>query len=417
MTSTAQIVEARGHDYAEYRRACNAISGGEQTIAIEILNSLAEGNTQLWEVYNDLGVIANSCGNVSNAQAFLQKACSFRNAPDEVRINLALLQKFDKKYESALSTLSPLLRVRTHEPEILILVKEILGASLTLSAVGWARLVADLRTVSKEDITDPITFFPIPSTSIPDFKSELDEIGTEAENFRVHANIHEKDFLWQYLKQVSTTHVKDYFSGGKESADKIKKIVCDYFDCNKNISYLDFASGYGMVARHFKNVFPKNITYATCDIHPEANFFNAENLGKKAYQSSTLPQNLNFGEQFDVIFCLSFFSHISGDHFINWLSSLYGHVKEGGILAFTTHGRFSKQGPETKDDAIYFRPESEQKDLDTSLYGTSWVGSAYVIKAIKLIDPRGSDCVRVVRFSEAEWWGHQDLYVVAKLKR
>jgi len=243
-----------------------------------------------------------------------------------------------------------------------------------------------------------------------------EKIIVEAKKFNVHPNIHDNDFLWQYLTKVIPNPAENYFSDGFISATRIKDIVLNFFkNENKAISFLDFASGYGMVARHFKNVFPEYVTYATCDIHPEANAFNAEHLKIKTYQSDSFPTNLRLNDTFDVIFCLSFFSHISGDYFVDWLANIYSHIKEGGLMVFTTHGRFSRLEVKMEDDIIYFKPVSEQSDLNSNLYGMSWAGSGYVIKALKQIDPRGAAFTRVIRFSEAEWWDHQDLYVIAKL--
>jgi len=58
--------------------------------------------------------------------------------------------------------------------------------------------------------------------------------------------------------------------------------------------------------------------------------------------SRHVPEDLALGRTFDVVFALSFFSHVPEATFGRWLRALFAGVSEGGILIFTTHGLASQ---------------------------------------------------------------------------
>jgi len=60
---------------------------------------------------------------------------------------------------------------------------------------------------------------------------------------------------------------------------------------------------------------------------------------------------------------------------------------------------------------FWFRPNSEQKDLDVADYGQAIVTSDYVKREVQRSVGRSLE-----RHSEGFWWEHQDLYVLRKPK-
>ena len=234
--------------------------------------------------------------------------------------------------------------------------------------------------------------------------------------YRVHGLVHPGDYLFHYIRGIRSLAdpVEEYFSNGRNSANLLRSILFDQlggFRADRIFSLLDFASGFGMVARHYPIVLP-NAVVTTCDIHAEANRFNAANIGTRSLQSTVIPEELSAEGAFDVVFSLSFFSHVSDEFFLRWLSKLYSLVKPGGYLVFTTHGRFSTEKP-LPPEGIHFIPQAEQQDLEARYYGTSYVAPSYVIGLLDRLDetPRARS---LALFREAYWWSHQDLYVVAK---
>lgn len=186
------------------------------------------------------------------------------------------------------------------------------------------------------------------------------------------------------------------------------KDICG-FDGEQKLHLLEFVSGYGCVTRHIKNVIPFSVTTA-CNIHQQAVQFIKEKLGTEAVLSASRPEDLHIKPEFDVVFALSFFSHMPKNKFPQWLRKLASFVKPGGYLIFTTHGLESpKYFPNCQfdEEGFYFHPASEQKDLSTQGYGITCNHPAYAFARIFEI-PK----LTLKYFHEGYWWGHQDVFVV-----
>ena len=163
-----------------------------------------------------------------------------------------------------------------------------------------------------------------------------------ARQYGVPPEIHPEDMIWQFLlrrRNLPTPEaaVQHYFSDGSESARKLWGIVREHLPSvgsSRKASILEFASGYGMVTRHLANM-PGQPRLVACDIHQEAVDFIRDRLHQPAIMSRHLPEEAIFGESFDVVFALSFFSHIPEATFTRWLAALFAAVRPGGILVFS----------------------------------------------------------------------------------
>jgi cyclopropane fatty-acyl-phospholipid synthase-like methyltransferase len=248
---------------------------------------------------------------------------------------------------------------------------------------------------------------------------DWDEIRQKnAARYSVSPEIHDNDLLMHFLLSHPAFPEPDqaigyYFSDGAESARKLKAILDRNAPSPPTGSYslLEFASGYGMVTRHLAHELV-GADIVSCDIHDGAVDFINNTLHSSAVASRHVPEELSLDRLFDVVFALSFFSHMPEATFGRWLKALFSVVRPGGILAFTTHGLVSQKHfgelvlPES---GFAFIASSEQGDLDEDEYGSSIASPDYVI----------GEVYRTVRapiceFKHAYWWGHQDLYVVAK---
>lgn len=249
------------------------------------------------------------------------------------------------------------------------------------------------------------------------YKKLIDEIST---NYGVLNKIHDNDFIFHFLLNNpmlpnDADKVNYYFQDGAQSAQLFISLINKYLAKKENIKVLEFASGYGRVSRHLTKL--NNITELCCsDIHPEAMQFIADNLGVKTYPSVDAPEDFNPDEKFDVVFALSFFSHMPASSWGKWLQSLFKCLAEDGLLIFTAHGLSSAElmqipVKDIKENGFYFRPDSEQGDLDIAKYGTTVSLSDYVLKEIAKL-PHG----RLLLYEEGFWWKHQDLYIIKHIK-
>lgn len=246
----------------------------------------------------------------------------------------------------------------------------------------------------------------------------------DAARLQVPHQIHEEDYLYQFLEQhpdIGPRAQSEYFTSARQSAEKVREIILRNnapfgiasIDID-SFSLFDFASGFGMVNRHFRNVLPGAHVEA-CDIHPEAINFHSQYLGIDCILSTDKPLNLPNNRQYDVVLALSFFSHMPMITWGDWLSALLGRVKQGGLMIFTTHGPSSQLAKvhrlvESGND-FQFYPVSEQDDLDNATYGTSYSHPRYVMDLLS--------AMREYHLSEyrmGAWWGgNQDAYAIVRL--
>ena len=243
----------------------------------------------------------------------------------------------------------------------------------------------------------------------------FDIILSKASEYNSKPDIHDEDFIFEFLiENPSFKRVDDainyYFMDGRNSARKLSGLINDICkNDNNHINLLEFASGYGCVTRHFDNEL-EDVDVTSCDIHEKAVNFIKSNLGMNAILSNSNPELFKTDVKYDVIFALSFFSHMPKSTWTRWLNALISNTKKNGYIIFTTQGQESKKffgNPVLDSEGFWFKSESEQKDLSTSEYGQTIVSPDYVLNVINK-----SDKMDMVRFYESEWWEHQDLYII-----
>lgn len=239
-----------------------------------------------------------------------------------------------------------------------------------------------------------------------------------AEVYGVTPEIHPDDFIYQFVINnpvfpAKKDAVNYYFSDGAKSAKILSDLIFSDLKIPKqeNKSLLEFASGYGCVSRHLSRQLPR-IKITSCDIHQAAVDFIMNKIKLPAIISHVVPENFTPGKNYDIVFALSFFSHMPRTTWGRWIKALFNQLNAGGYLIFTTHGRKSIPflgNPTIPEDGFWFRPDSEQKDLKTTEYGLTVTTPEFVLS--ELFDQIDAP---VVKYRYGFWWGHQDLYVVKK---
>jgi SAM-dependent methyltransferase len=233
----------------------------------------------------------------------------------------------------------------------------------------------------------------------------------------VDATIHPGDFMYWFCcnhPQLTVEQaIRYYFWDGGRSAEKLASVLAELsMPTSPPIKVLEFASGYGCVTRHLKKIPAYDLV--SCDIHPQAIDFLSSRLGVKTVQSVHTPEDFAPDAKFDVIFALSFFSHMPKSSFGRWLKALYHSLAVPGHLIFTTHGLKSCEGlgirpNDIPADGFWFSAQSEQRDLDTATYGSALCTPDFVINEIDRL--AGAS---IVLNRHAHWWDHQDLFVVKR---
>jgi hypothetical protein len=268
---------------------------------------------------------------------------------------------------------------------------------------------------------------PQPENACPVHRPYLEDLTDEmlawnsaaAQEQGVEPAVHPRDYMYWYCAahpaHSTERGIQYYFWDGGRTAAQLAEILTELgYEQDQPIKLLEFASGYGCVSRHLK----KNPRYGlvSCDIHPAAMELVRTELGIQTLLSAQVPEEFSPGEKFDVVFALSFFTHMPKGTFGRWLSVLFDSLKVPGHLIFTTHSLKSAPGLDVKPedipaDGFWFRADSEQRDLDTHEYGLSLTLPEFVIG--ETFRRTGAP---LVMYKHAHWWRNQDVWVVKREK-
>lgn len=230
--------------------------------------------------------------------------------------------------------------------------------------------------------------------------------------------VHPKDDMyWYALGSVEASadlsaNINGYFEDGARSGAQLADIVRRLgYGPNMALRLLEFAAGYGKLSRHL--IRQPQYDLVSCDIHTEAVDFLAKQLGVRSMGSAHVPEDLAITSKHDVVFALSFFTHMPRATWGRWLKALSSLLASPGYLIFTTHGAKQCEAMgiprEGLPDGFWFSAQSEQTYLDTADYGSTISLPDFVIGEI--YNQTGSP---IVLYEHAAWWNSQDLWVVKK---
>ena len=253
--------------------------------------------------------------------------------------------------------------------------------------------------------------------------ADTPEAATYAVRFGVPPEIHSGDFIYEHLlrehrplsdQENRELVVEFYFADGDRSARRLDEVVRRFHPHAgaRQLSLLEFASGYGCVSRHLGKMADRYDLLA-CDIHPQAIDFLEHRLDVRALLSRSDPAEFKPDRKFDVVFALSFFSHIPDRNWGRWVAALFDCVAENGLLIFTAHGRIAHEDvnrPQLDPAGYWFLALSEQKDLPTDEYGTMIVTPAYAAERIDACPDAA-----LLFFQEGFWWEKQDTFVIRRV--
>jgi len=186
-------------------------------------------------------------------------------------------------------------------------------------------------------------------------------------------------------------------------------------------SCLDVPCGYGRITRELQTrINPQRIT--ACELNEEAVQFCHSEFGVNPLVSNTEFKKINFNRMFDLIWVGSLITHINSIAFLEMLDVLYSVLEDGGILVFTTHGRYSLERLDKyeipglyKNQVIkslrkfgyFFAPYQHSKD-----YGISICLPEHVLSAINKIS---GNKLKLLTYKYKGWDNHQDVYAFQRI--
>ncbi len=172
---------------------------------------------------------------------------------------------------------------------------------------------------------------------------------------------------------------------------------------------LDFGCGCGRTLRWLMERYPKTQFYGA-DVDGDAIGWCSGSLSNGVFVNNPPEPPLAFASGFfDVVYCLSVFTHLDEQMQDNWLIELKRILKPGGIVILTVHGERAAAG--LGDDAaktlqvtgFLHRQSVKLSGIVPEWYGTSWHSRSYITARLE----RMFDDVRYTPVSD----GAQDLVV------
>ena len=155
--------------------------------------------------------------------------------------------------------------------------------------------------------------------------------------------------------------------------------------------------------------------------------------GAETVLSKANPDELNFGQKFDLIFCGSLFTHLPEKTFRSLLKKLSESLSDTGIAIITLHGRYSEHIQKNKPDGWNYLADHDfgdmnleaekfgfgYRDYDAAVrdklfgkqpsYGISFSRPMFTMGLVE-----EDYSIRILGYIERGWHNHQDVLVFGK---
>ena len=193
------------------------------------------------------------------------------------------------------------------------------------------------------------------------------------------------------------------------------RLALDVAGADEPRNILDLPSGYGRVLRMLKAAFP-DADLTACDIDRAAVDFCVEAFGAIPAYSTEDPSDLRLAGDYDLIWCGSLLTHLDAEGWRRFLPWFERHLREEGILVFTTHGRSIADEVGTRrrefavrdlnalvaayEDAGFGYEPYPNHEMD---YGVSLSSPAWVCRELERCPS-----LKLIMYTEQGWDGFQD---------
>ena len=149
---------------------------------------------------------------------------------------------------------------------------------------------------------------------------------------------------------------------------------------------LDFGCGCGRVAAYVMKSAPQS-EFCGVDVDAEAVQWCSDHLKggdfRRTLPNPPLPYPSGY---FDVIYCVSVFTHLDEKMQDAWLEELKRVLSPGGILIFTVHGRVaaellaSDEREKLGHEGFIYHRSNKLRGIVPDSYHTAWHEERYVVK-------------------------------------
>jgi SAM-dependent methyltransferase len=190
-----------------------------------------------------------------------------------------------------------------------------------------------------------------------------------------------------------------FLTSGKLGAESIlDTLIKNGLDIKEFRAILDFGCGVGRVIRYFNTLNGSDL-YGT-DRNPDLIAWCRKNLKFAEFQTNSLVGSLIYqDEQFDFIYALSVFTHLSESSQNFWIKELFRVLKPGGNLYFSVHGEkfylpqllVHDQERFRRGELVVYGVENEGSNICTAFHPDEYVRQK-MARDLKFVDhvPEGA---------------------------
>jgi SAM-dependent methyltransferase len=137
----------------------------------------------------------------------------------------------------------------------------------------------------------------------------------------------------------SSSHWDFYKISGEQMAAFLSAITAKYFTPGNPLNKIyEWGCGPGRIIRQLKSTFGEKVELHASDYNAESIAWCKENIPGVQFLANDLEPPLPYSnDQFDFIYVISVFTHLSETNALRWADELYRILRPGGILLVTTN--------------------------------------------------------------------------------
>lgn len=128
-----------------------------------------------------------------------------------------------------------------------------------------------------------------------------------------------------------------YYKSGKDDASEIGRIIS--LHRNSNLRVLEWGCGPARVLQHLTSPLGQYWQLNGSDYNPRSIAWCGKNIPDiRFYQNNLHPPIPVQTDSFDVVFCISVFTHLSEQLHLQWIEEIHRVLVPGGLFIGTFHG-------------------------------------------------------------------------------
>lgn len=214
------------------------------------------------------------------------------------------------------------------------------------------------------------------------------------------------------LRTTSSTTIRHYYESGLTTLMPIVTSALTFgVDLDKPVNVLDFGCGVGRQLLHLTRLYP-NVRAYGCDVNDDAIAYMLRSYpGVKTYASSFDPPLTYDDCNFDLVYSVSVFSHLSEQDARVWLSELRRITKPFSILcltfnSFTSLDRSHQQGRRLQYNAEQLERDGLVFDADENSFALK--------KAAQSVSRFGANLIGITRIYGEMYYSHERVKALFK---